>query len=304
MNKMIKIRKFKKSDIPQVTHLWNQNVKHDLMTEPLLFEKTFADPDFKPGLTLIAGKDKPKGFMQGLHRITPMGEKIGWIKLFFIVKPYRRQGIASMLLQRIEEILWGEGVSEIRIMDSNPNYFQPGIDPFYTEAIAFVERNGYKKFADTANLIADLNQDLDTVSQEQALAGEGIGIRRALERDRPALDGFLANKFPMWKNEAPLAYQNKPISLHLAFYHGNLGAFSAYNVNNLSAGWFGPIGTDDVFRGKGVGGILLKRCLQDIKTQGHRHAIIPWVGPIPFYMHYVNAHVHRVFWRYKKERNK
>lgn len=301
---MIKIRKFRKSDIPQITHLWNQNVKHDLMTEPLLFEKTFADADFKPGLTLIAGKDKPVGFMQGLHRKTVTGEKIGWIKLFFIVKTYRRRGIASQLLARIEEMLWGEGVTEIRMMDSNPNYFQPGIDPFYSEAIAFVERNGYKKFSDTANLIVDLKQDLNTVPEEQALAGEGIEIRRAEEKDRQQLLEFLESKFPPWKYEAPLAYRNKPVSLHLAFYRGRLGAFSAYDVNNLNTGWFGPIGTDEVFRGKGVGGILLKRCLQDIKKQGHRHAIIPWVGPIPFYMHYVNARVHRVFWRYKKERKK
>ena len=122
---MIKIRKFKKWDIPKITHLWNQNVKNDLMTEALLFEKTFADPDFKTSLTMIAGEDKAVGFMQGLYRIMATGERIGWIKLFFIVKMFRRQGIATLLLQRIEDLLWGEGVAEIRIMDSNPNYFQP-----------------------------------------------------------------------------------------------------------------------------------------------------------------------------------
>lgn len=301
---MIKIRKLIKSDIPPITHLWNQNVRHDLMTEALLFEKTFADPDFKAGLTMIAGEDKPVGFMQGLHRVTATGEKIGWIKLFFVVKKFRRQRVATFLLQRIEDLLWGEGVSEIRTMDSNPNYFQPGIDPFYTEAIAFVERNGYKKFADTANLIADLNQDLNTALEVDALAGEGIEIRRAEEKDRQQLAEFLASKFPSWEKEVPAAFRNKPVSLHLAFYHRRLGAFSAYDVNNLNTGWFGPIGTDKVFRGKGVGGILLKRCLQDIKKQGHKHAIIPWVGPIPFYMHYVNARMHRVFWRYKKEQKK
>ena len=60
------------------------------------------------------------------------------------------------------------------------------------------------------------------------------------------------------------------------------------------------MGTSIKSRGKGVGAVLLKRCLQDLKNLGFKKAVIPWVGPIPFYSKFANAHVSRVFWRYEK----
>ena len=298
----LQLFRLEKSDLPQLTFLWNKNVEYDVMTEKIFYEKTFGDSDFLPDLTLVARVGQEiAGFMQGLHRTNHLGEKIGWIKLFFTVKAFRRRGVATALLHEIENGLKSAGVQRLQIMDCNPNYFQPGIDPFYTEAVCFAERNGYKKFADTANLLADLSQDLDTDSQEGTLLQEGIEIRRAVEKDRDEVLNFIGQFWPPWVQEVETAFGNDPISLHLAFLHGQPRAFSAYDVNNKGMGWFGPMGTDPVFRGKGVGGILLKRCLRDIRDQGHKYSIIPWVGPIPFYMHYVDAHVHRVFWRYKKE---
>jgi len=302
MTLSLKIHTLESSDLPKLTQLWNENVERDSITIDLLKEKLYGDPDFCSDLTLVARiNHQIVGFMQGLYRTNHLGEKIGWIKLFFTVKEFRRQGVATTLLREIEKGLQAKGISQIRIMDSNPNYFQPGIDPFYTEAICFAERNGYKKFADTANLLADLGKNLATDQQERALRKDGIEIRRAVKEDRDYVLNFIGEFWPPWVQEVETAFSNDPISLYLAFLHGEARAFSAYDVNNKGMGWFGPMGTDPVFRGKGVGGILLKRCLQDIKDQGHKYAIIPWVGPIPFYMHYVDAHMHRVFWRYKKE---
>jgi len=296
------IRPIDKSDLLRLTRLWNENVAFDKMSEPLLFEKTFGDVDFQPGMALVAEVGQEiAGFMQGLHRVNHEGEKVGWIKLFFTVEKFRRQGFASRLLTNIENQLKSAGVCRIQILDSNPNYYQPGIDPFYTEAVAFVERRGYEKVSDTSNLIADLQQDFNTAEEEKSLVGQGIEIRRARKDDQKEVADFIAKEWLAWVPEVAAAYGNEPVSLHLAFLNGQVRAFSAYDLNNKNTGWFGPMGTDPVFRGKGVGGILLKRCLQDMKNQGHKTSIIPWVGPIPFYMHYVGARVHRVFWRYKKQ---
>lgn len=297
----INLYTFQKSKIPIVTELWNQNVDYDPITPALLEEKTFGDSDFNPDLTLMAEYNgQIIGFMQGLHRITVKKEHVGWIKLFFTVKNYRRQGIASMLLDIIENQLKSAGVNKIKIIDSNPNYLQPGLDPFYTEAVAFVERRGYCKYNDTSNLIVDLNQNFTTHDDEKILANENIEIRRARHGDKSSVFEFIDSEFPAWHDEISNTFKHDPVTLHLAFYHDQLRAFSGHNGNNFNTGWFGPMGTDPVFRGKGVGGILLKRCLQDMKDQGFKKSIIPWVGPIPFYMHYCNARVHRVFWRYEK----
>lgn len=295
------IRELTMKDLPEMVNLWNQNLAFDPVSETLLHEKTFGDYDLNAGMTLVAEVEgKIAAFMQGLYRRTHKGEKVGWIKLCFTAGVHRRRGIASELLNTIETKLITAGVSRIQIFDSNPNYLIPGVDPYYTETIAFVERRGYKKFDDTCNLIADLSQDLDTSAEEAALPND-VEIRRAQEGDRNPVAQFIGQEWPAWVPEVAIAFKNQPLSLHLGFYRGELKAFSAYDVNNVGTGWFGPMGTDPVFRGKGVGGILLKRCLQDIKNQGLKQSIIPWVGPIPFYMHYVNARVQRVFWRYRKE---
>jgi N-acetylglutamate synthase-like GNAT family acetyltransferase len=268
-----------------------------------LYEKTIGDPDFDSEMTLIAIEDgKILSFMQGLIRQIDPDLKRGYIKLFATDETKRRQGLATMLLKKIEATIKSQAVQTLRLLDSNPNYFQPGIDPRYTEAIAFAERNGFKRFADTSNLEVDLqNQEFDTSTEEKQLANEKIFIRRASQADWPLVEKLITQHFKAWLTEIKSTYQNDPISLHIAEYKGQIEAFSAYDANNLNTGWFGPMGTNPILRGKGIGGILLKRCLNDMKRQGHKVSIIPWVGPIPFYLHYANARLTRVFWRYEKE---
>ena len=289
--------------LPNLLDFWNRNLSYDPMPAHILLEKTFGDPDFDSNLTLIAVENgKILSFMQGLVRQIEPNLKRGWIKLFATENECRRKGLATLLLINIEEQMKSQGVNAIRLLDSNPNYFQPGIDPRYTEAIAFAERNGFKRFGDTSNLEVDLqNQQFETIKEEEQLARENIVIRRATKEDWHQVEALIVNHFKAWLAEIKIAYQNNPISLHIAEYQGKIEAFSAYDSNNLNTGWFGPMGTNPVLRGKGIGGILLKRCLNDMKKQGHQFSIIPWVGPIPFYLHYANAKLTRVFWRYEKE---
>ena len=301
---MIEIKSINTAEqLPGLVAFWNRNVVHDPITENLLYEKTFGDPDFDSEMTLIAIEDgKILSFMQGLIRQIDLNLRRGYIKLFATDEIKRRQGLATMLLKKIEATMKSQAVQTLRLLDSNPNYFQPGIDPRYTEAIAFAERNGFKRFADTSNLEVDLqNQEFDTSSEEKQLANEKIFIRRASQADWQLVEKLITQHFKAWLTEIKTTYQNDPISLHIAEYKGQIEAFSAYDSNNLNTGWFGPMGTNPVLRGKGIGGILLKRCLHDMKKQGHKVSIFPWVGPIPFYLHYANAKLTRVFWRYEKE---
>lgn len=293
---------YSQDQIPGLLAFWNRNVQYDPMPAHLLLEKTFGDPDFDPNLTLMAIENGTIiGFMQGLIRQVDQNLKRGYIKLFATDAIKRRQGLATSLLKNIEAKMKSQSVKTIRLLDSNPNYFQPGIDPRYTEAIAFAERNGFKRFADTSNLeVALQHQAFDTSSEEQQLTREKIFIRRATKTDWQLVENLIVNQFKAWLPEIQTTYKNNPISLHIAEYNGKVEAFSAYDSNNLNTGWFGPMGTNPVLRGKGIGGILLKRCLDDMKKQGHDVSIIPWVGPIPFYLHYANAKLTRVFWRYEK----
>lgn len=184
---------------------------------------------------------------------------------------------------------------------TGPNYLTPGLDVRYTMAMLFFLKHGYERFGETYNLTVDLTgQTFETERAEAALAGRGVTIRRARPDDQVALTALLEIHWPAWKAEVDKSLLPDPPSLHLAFYDDQVIGFSAYDTNNLNSGWFGPMGTDPDYRSLGIGEVLLKRCLGDQKDQGHRSAIIPWVGPISFYAHHAGATIDRVFYRYEK----
>jgi hypothetical protein len=60
------------------------------------------------------------------------------------------------------------------------------------------------------------------------------------------------------------------------------------------------MGTEEHVRGKGIGSILLRRCLVDWQRAGRKYGEIAWVGPLYFYVTAVDARVSRVMWQMRK----
>ena len=295
-------RTYQKADFPALITFLNKNLDYDELSAEVLSEKLEGDPFWDPENALICQHgDHIVGFIQGVTRDIH-DKRYGYIKLMAVDKSYRRQGIARELYNRLETLFIAQSVDNVRIYDVPMNYFMPGIDPRYTEGLCFAIRMGFSRFGDTANLLVDLDaSDWETKNEEKLLESHGIKIDRLDLGDREMVSGFVCEHFPLWQHEIDVAFQDMPPSIHVAWLHGKIKAFSAHNGNNKGTGWFGPMGTHADLRGKGIGSILLKRCLKDMKNQGHLKAIIPWVGPIEFYAHHASARVDRVFWRYEKK---
>lgn len=274
------LRKLQPDDAAALLRLWKRSCPFDPMTLDLLREKVWGDPDFQ-GAYVAEPFD---GFAMAVHRQGKSTVK------FLLVDPERRhRGLGAKLLEAAECSL---PAGPIRVCESNPNYLVPGVDVRYTAGLLFLEKRGYRKIGETYNLLCDLNQNFPEEVRE--------GVRRAESTDRETVMAFLEKHWAGWQYEVGRMFANDPISLHLAFEGDQLLGFSGYDGNNLGTGWFGPMGTDPEKRGAGVGGILLRRCLADLKAQGHEQAIIPWVGPYGFYNKQCGAHIDRVFWRYEK----
>jgi predicted N-acetyltransferase YhbS len=79
--------------------------------------------------------------------------------------------------------------------------------------------------------------------------------------------------------------------------HAFLG-FAAYDSGRW--GMLGPMGVAAPARQVGLGTVLLKRCLRDMRDAGHDLGEILSVGPIPFYAKTVGASISRVAYRYSK----
>ncbi|MGH7595040.1 MAG: GNAT family N-acetyltransferase, partial [bacterium] len=123
------IRQLKDADLDVALTLWNRSARFDQMTPELFEEKVFDDPDFRPEWALVADEqNRAAGFIMGVARNFD-DDKVGFVKLLAVEPSMQRRGIGTQLLQKIEAALWSAGVSHIRIIDSNPNYLQPGLDP-------------------------------------------------------------------------------------------------------------------------------------------------------------------------------
>ena len=142
-------------------------------------------------------------------------------------------------------------------------------------------------------------EQLNTQADETQLYERGYVVRRATSYDREGVAN-LAWQIggENWRAEVLEAFTYDPIRLHVA--EGPLGivAFAAQDVNGPAI--FGPTGTAPSARRLGIGTVLLKRCLGDVRAHGFRRAEIGAVGPIDFYARAVGARVGRIFWALEK----
>ncbi|WP_439181759.1 GNAT family N-acetyltransferase [Carboxylicivirga taeanensis] len=294
---------YQSADCAEVSRFLNSNWEYDSITEAILTEKLEGDPHWMPEATLVCRDgDRIIGFMQGVMRLI-RGVNYAYIKLMAVDESYRRKGIATAMYKQLEELFRQKEADVVRIYDVPLNYFMPGIDPRYTPALCWAMRRGFERFGDTSNLLVDLNQNWNMQQREDELQREGVEVRRAKPSDKQAVLDFIKDEWLLWTNEVEMAFKDEQPSIHIALMNGQVKAFSAHNANNKGTGWFGPMGTHPDLRGKGMGAILLKRCLNDMKEMGLSHSVIPWVGPIDFYSWHANARVQRVFWRFEKKLN-
>ena len=96
------------------------------------------------------------------------------------------------------------------------------------------------------------------------------------------------------------ALANDPPSVHLAVRGADVLGFAAHSSSHAGMPWFGPMGTAPAARGLGVGAVLLRHCLADLREAGHAQATIAWAASLPFYEKAVGATVSHRFRRVER----
>ena len=148
----VTIRPYQPGDEKEVVALWNRCLPRDEISLTIFRRKIILDPNFDPHacITAVAG-NKVVGFTLGICRRYPyydlgLEPGKGWITVFFVHPDYRRQGVATRMLQSTEESLTARSVRQIIVSDYTPNYFIPGVDlDAYAAGHLFLKARGYKK---------------------------------------------------------------------------------------------------------------------------------------------------------------
>jgi len=295
-------RLLQEKDLPAVTLVCNRAMPLDHFFVELLHEKTFGDNNYDKNLNLVEENDGAiVGFASGVVR-QRKGEKVGFTKLLAVNPDFREKGIGFQLLSELEAKFRELGCVKARIMDSAPNYFMPGLDYRYTEGTCLLQKAKYTRDGVSLNLIADLQYfPIDHSEEIRQCEEKGVQIRRALPSDKEASLAMVAREWTSWIPEVEATFRHDPVTLFIGLKDNQVVGFSAYDSNNVRTGWFGPMGVLPEYRKFGIGQIVCKLCLAEIKKQGFHTSVIPWVGPVRFYSKVCGARNDRTFWTYEKE---
>jgi GNAT superfamily N-acetyltransferase len=229
------------------------------------------------------------GAWQGNELIGVAAVSARWLRLLAVVPRARRAGAGSALLDACEAVARGEGTRTLSALDQPGNYLAPGIDERNPDAIAWLERRGWRRSGEPRTNVLLAVRDNPRVSGARAAefaaraAAKGYEVRRARPDEREPLCAAIAAEFGgAWPFEIERALGYQPAGVHVAIKDGAYCAFAAHDGNNQGLGWFGPTGTWPAHRGKGLGEALLMACLVDVAAE-RAYCEVAWIGPRPFY---------------------
>jgi len=292
----MELHELAEADLPALAELCRRGLD-DPTDERLLRRLFLGEPGFTPAYHLAAADAGGlAGAIMGGWREGADGA-IGGVRLLVVAPERRREGLGGRLLGELERRMAAGGLREVHVGGVAPNYLWPGLDlRRHTPAYCFFQRHGYARAGEAVNMDVELARR-DWAAEIAALRlPDGWEVRRATSADRErALAWVAANWSESWRFEAELAFDAPAPTLALAVRGDAVGGFACWDVSGLW-GTFGPTGTAEELRGRGLGRALLLAALAAMRAEGYARAEIGWTGPIAFYARAAGARIGRVCW--------
>ncbi|MBI5956594.1 MAG: GNAT family N-acetyltransferase [Chloroflexi bacterium] len=287
---MAVVRGFRPGDLAPVVELWNQSLVRDPITPGLFQNKVLLDPNYDPEGCLVALEGgQVVGFMLAVARKVPLpGVGLetgnGWITAFFVHPSYRRRGIGSALLEPALDFLRSQGRREVWVSPYAPNYFTPGVDEAaYPQALAFLQGRGfataYRPLSMAASLLDFALPDWVQQAQDK-LKDDDLQVGECQPMDLLPLLAFVhehfAGDWERWVRETLRQITTGgglPDVIWVAREGENILGYCQHTGER-----FGPFGVREDCRGRGLGAVLLFRCLERMRQKGLRNAWFMWAS--------------------------
>jgi GNAT superfamily N-acetyltransferase len=281
------VRPFMPSDIDPIVSLLKRTLTADPMTSGIFQRKALLDPNFDHRAALVADDGGVIGFMLVLTRKLPIEDQApdfdrSWITLMAVEPSRQRQKVGTKLMGTLEAYLKGKGARSIWVSPYAPNYFSPGVDAdAYPGAIEFLSKNGYAEVYRPLSMDASLLglRTPEWVDQKaRQLAAEGVRIEQFTPEHILPLLNFMKAEFPGdWQryiretmSKIALGQYSKD-QIWTALDGERVLGFAQHEGER-----FGPFGVAASERGRGIGAVLLFKCLHTMRDKGLHNAWFLW----------------------------
>jgi mycothiol synthase len=308
---LIGLRLFDPSDTRSVVALAKRAIPRDAFTEAAFIKKVLLDPNFRREGCLVAELDgEVAGFGLALVRRYPLedgppDQDRGWITLLFVAPETRRKGLGASILDGLLSYLRSSGAASVWVSPYAPGYFLPGVDVAeYADGLRFLLHRGFREVYRPLSMDASLlllNTPEWVAQKERELSAAGVTIQNhEPELVLPLLE-FMRREFPgdwqrytretlgriasgrMSPDQLFVACCPKIESFQNSFSSPTSSLDASNSVSRLVLGFcqydgerFGPFGTAADQRGRGIGAVLLFRCLHAMRTAGLHNAWFLW----------------------------
>jgi ribosomal protein S18 acetylase RimI-like enzyme len=232
-------------------------------------------------------------------------ESIGWISLLYVKPSVRRQGIGTLLTEKIEKIFKEENKAIIYLGKDYCNFF-PGLPVELKIHRSFFEKRGYTLNYDTNDLIKKVTEKTPLEILKPYKDGKNYLIRRANVNDFPMIDNLLKKNWPgRWHMEF-LDYVNNGGNGNeymICIDENNVVCgfckvcdittpliLSGYSMNFYDRfeflGGIGPLGVDIEYRKRNIANNILKTIINELINKKVSEIIIDWTNLMHIYQKY------------------
>ena len=292
---LFSVRLMEDSDIKDVVQGWNSCLPYDQVSDERFKHVVLGDANYQKDSCLVAVHNgKIVGFICAVAREGILGadnkgkpddKAHGYIKGFYVLEEFRRNGIGSKLFDGAMEYIKFKGKSYIRLLEYTGDYFFPGVDTRYESAISFLENKGFYKEYVLNDVDIDLTDFEIGIYQKNAIErAKSVGVK-VIDYDLSTLGEMrkfveklnMISWFPEGWEDWFKSKGNKVVALK----GKEIVGWASFSVNG-DIGWFGPTAVLEEMRNNGIGSWVLLESVLRMKNAGAKSVIASWANT-PFY---------------------
>ena len=306
---IIKLKEFK--ELNKLYGMWNEEFGFIFPITEELFNKNvieYGDNIFDESFVALVDNEAV-GFIIGKtwskDIVVPTYDKTGWVSLIYVKPKFRKQGIGSKLLEKVEEIFESKNLESIFLGKDYYNFF-PGLPVDLKYFRPWFEKRGFVGPYDTNDLI----KKVSISTKKEVLApfkdGKNYTIRRANLDDYENLGNLIKKNWPgRWYLEFLDYFQHGGTGYEYTVCLDENGiicgfckvcdydtplVLAGYSLNFHGRferiGGIGPLGVDVDYRRRNIANNILKQIVNELIDRNTTDIIIDWTNLMHIYRSY------------------